>query len=162
MSKKRPDIAFAKKAGSVKFRPEVIQKEMSEYKIVLKTTVDGETTELLSYGDIRSEAGSTVVEFEEPDAGEITKIVLGGGIVSVVRDGKINSVMQFEKGKSFSADLATEWGSFAFPYTVERAFSHVGESGVRVILSYTSGTEEEAVRYEVDVKCEKVTRSYEI
>lgn len=129
---------------------------MGEYKIELKTTIDGEKTELVSYGDVTEEFGSTVVAFEDGEENSLSRIVIGDGIVSVVRDGAIRSVMQFEKGKTLCADVNTDWGSFSFPYTVQRVFSHVGDQGVRLKLEYVGGEGEDATRYEVDMKCEKV------
>lgn len=130
---------------------------MDAYRIEMKSTVDGEVSEIITYGDVFREHGGTVVFFSDPDGDTEVRIVVGEEMVSVVRSGEIETVMTFEKGRTLSADLVTEYGTLSFPYYVDRVFTHVGERGVRVILEYASGE----TRYEVDVKCEKALRDKE-
>ncbi len=122
---------------------------MSEYKIILKSTVDGETNEVLTYGDVTEEYGSVAVRYADEESGGPTKIVIGNDTVNIIKEGNVNTVMTFEEGKVTEAGLATEYGVIPFTYRTTGISSSVSERGVRLELNYVTEMGGEENRFNV-------------
>ena len=80
------------------------------YKITIKSTVDGETNEIVAFGNVFKEYGSTAIDFSDEENGNYTKIVIGEDMVSIIKEGDISTVLLFERGKSTFSELSTEYG----------------------------------------------------
>ncbi len=129
---------------------------MQDYKITIKSSVDGETNEVVAFGNVFKEYGSTAIGYNDAETGASTKIVIGTDIVSIIKEGEINSVLLFERGKNTSSCLSTEYGEIPFDVETTEIFETETENSVDLKLSYTSFLGGEASRFNVSVRAEKI------
>lgn len=129
---------------------------MRDYRITIRSTVDGETNEVIALGDVVKEYGSTTINYEDDVNNNSTRIVVGQDIVSIIRGGDMNTIMTFEKGKTTYAAIRTEYGDI--PLDLETTDITCGEwaNGVNLGLKYVTNLAGESSKFDVSVKAEKI------
>ncbi len=126
------------------------------YKITIKSTVDGELNEIVAYGDVFNEYGSTVIEFTDEVTGNYSKIVIGEDMVSIIKEGEINTVFLFERGKTTFSELFTEYGEIPVETHTTDIVQDSTEDSVMLKLVYTSFTGGMSERFDVSVTALKL------
>ncbi|MBP5308870.1 MAG: DUF1934 domain-containing protein [Clostridia bacterium] len=129
---------------------------MKDYRITIKSTIDGETNEVITLGSVLREYGFTTVRYEDADSSDPTKIVIGDGIISIAREGELNSVLTFEKDKVYSANLVTAFGEI--PVEVKTLDVSAEETGgnVDMKLDYITDFGGKSSRFNISLKAEKL------
>ena len=126
------------------------------YKITIKSTVDGELNEIVAYGDVFNKYGSTVIEFTDEVTGNYSKIVIGEDMVSIIKEGEINTVFLFERGKTTFSELSTEYGEIPVETHTTDIVQDSTEDSVMLKLVYTSFTGGMSERFDVSVTALKL------
>ena len=126
------------------------------YKITIKSTVDGELNEIVAYGDVFNEYGSTVIEFTDEVTGNYSKIVIGEDMVSIIKEGEINTVFLFERGKTTFSELSTEYGEIPVETHTTDIVQDSTVDSVMLKLVYTSFTGGMSERFDVSVTALKL------
>ena len=129
---------------------------MKDYRITIKSTVDGETNEVILLGDVSREYGFTTVRYEDADNLDPTKIVIGNGVISIARTGEMNSVLTFEKDKTYSASILTDFGEIPVVLTTIDVSAEEIDGNVDMQLDYVTDFGGKSSRFNVSVKAEKL------
>ena len=80
---------------------------MKDYRIIIKSTVDGETNQVITFGEVVKEYGATSVNYVDEESLNPTRIVISSDIVSIIKEGEISTVLTFEKDKTTTSYLST-------------------------------------------------------
>ena len=126
------------------------------YKITIKSTVDGETNEIVAFGNVFKEYGSTAIDFSDEENGNYTKIVIGEDMVSIIKEGDISTVLLFERGKSTFSELSTEYGEIPVETRTTDISEILTDDSVMLKLAYTSFVGGLTERFDVNVTAEKI------
>ena len=133
-----------------------IDKFMRDYKITIVSTVDGEKSEYIVYGDVFKEFGYTAVRFEDADSKDPTKIVISEDMITVAREGELTSTLTFEKDKSVNATIQTAYGFLPIGLKTTDLFSNEGENGLDIRLSYLTDFVGVVSRFDIFLRAEKI------
>jgi len=129
---------------------------MRDYRITIRSTVDGDTSEVITFGEVFKEYGATTVSYMDEELNSPTRIVFGGGIVNIIREGDYSSVLTFERGKTTTSALETEFGDI--PVALETTDVDCGEwdGGLKINLAYETVLGGERSRFDVTVRAERI------
>ena len=126
------------------------------YKITIKSTVDDETNEIVAFGNVFKEYGSTAIDFSDEENGNYTKIVIGEDMVSIIKEGDISTVLLFERRKSTFSELSTEYGEIPVEPRTTDISEILTDDSVTLKLAYTSFVGGLTERFDVNVTAEKI------
>ena len=129
---------------------------MKDFKIIIKSTVDGETNELITYGDVVEEFGATSVNYYDEQTKSPTRIVVGCDSVNIIREGELSSVLTFEEGKSLEAVLRTEYGEIPLVVETTSIRKFINEKIVKVVLDYITDFNGERSKFSISLYAEKI------
>lgn len=129
---------------------------MNDYKITIRSIVDGQTSEVIAFGDVSDENGTKTIGYFDGDTGSNMRVIIGGGIVSIVREGEMDTVLTFEKGKTYDADIRTEYGIIPFLVKTSDVKYEGGEENFQLKLDYYSDLGGEFNRFDVTIGAEKI------
>jgi len=129
---------------------------MKDYRITIKSTIDGETNEVITLGDVVKEYGSTSVSYVDDINNNSTRIVIGEDIVSIIRGGEMDTIMTFEKGKTTYAAIRTEYGEIPLDLETTGITSGEWDGGIDLDLKYTTNLAGESSKFNVYVRAERI------
>ena len=130
---------------------------MREYKITIKSTVDGETNEMITYGNVAKEYGATSVNYFDEQTKSPTRIVIGLDNVSIIREGEISSVLIFEQGRVTDSAIRTEYGDIPLALETTGINRDINENAVSLSLDYVTDFGGERSRFNISLFAEKLT-----
>ncbi len=129
---------------------------MKDYKITILSTIDGQTSEVIVYGNVYKEYGSTVVYYNEGESNDPTKIVIADEVITIAREGEMNTLLTFEKDKTYSSTLDTEYGSIDIEMKTLDLYSAEKDRGVEMGIEYLTQIAGLESRFSISVRAEKV------
>lgn len=129
---------------------------MRDYRITIRSTVDGETNEIITFGSVGKEYGSTCVSYYDDETQSPTRIVIGRDNVSIIREGEINSVLTFEEGKTTDSAIRTAYGDIPLTLQTIGVGSAEWDGGVGVNLDYVTDLGGETSRFAISVRAERI------
>lgn len=129
---------------------------MKNYRITIKSTVDGETNEIMMFGDVSREYGCTTVSYLDEESNDPTKIVIGNGLVSISRSGEMNTLLTFEKDKIYTANINTEYGEIPMEIQTLGLTASEFTGGVDLKLSYITDIAGYTSRFNLSLHAEKL------
>lgn len=97
--------------------------------------------ELVTAGTLKQDGrGGFTVSYQESELtgleGTTTKVHIGGGRVTLLREGSINSQMVFEEGMRHLSMYETPYGELSVGVNTRRMRSTVGEAGGELEIDY--------------------------
>ena len=129
---------------------------MRDYRITITSTVDGETNEIITFGSVNKEYGSTSVNYFDDETNSPTRIVIGCDNVCIIREGEINSVLTFEEGKITDSAIHTMYGDIPLSLETMGIGCSEWDGGVGVKLDYVTDLGGEKNRFAISVRAEKI------
>lgn len=129
---------------------------MNDYKITIKSVTDGQVNEVITYGTMSEEYGLPKVEYFDEETGSKNKIVFSDGIISIVREGEISSVMTFEKGNNTEGEIVTPYGTIPVTFQTDVAESSKRDDGYSICLDYNTDLGGEVSRFNVNISIDRV------
>ena len=129
---------------------------MKDYRITIKSTVDGETNEIIMLGDVFREYGFTTVHYEDEDSHDPTKIVIGDGVISIARTGEMNSVLTFEKDAVCSASIVTPFGEIPLSVKTIDLSAVEADGNVDMSIDYVTEIGGNSSRFNISLRAEKL------
>jgi len=132
---------------------------MREYKITIKSTVDGETNEIITFGNVAKEYGATSVNYFDEQTKSPTRIVIGSDNVSIIREGEISSVLIFEQGRVTDSAIRTEYGDIPLALETTGIDHVIQENAVRLSLDYVTDFGGERSCFNISLFAEKLRES---
>lgn len=121
------------------------------YKIVLNSVTDGESTQIITDGDVINENGTTSVSFVDSQTGDSTKIVINDEVVSIIKFGTISSILEFSIGEETNTFLTTPYGVLPIKLKTSSVKCERDNDSVRVSLDYNTYFESEVSRFEISL-----------
>ena len=131
---------------------------MKDYRIIIKSTVDGETNQVITFGEVVKEYGATSVNYVDEESLNPTRIVISSDIVSIIKEGEISTVLTFEKDKTTTSYLSTMYGDIPMSLKTTDIVSTESEHCVNLDLVYLTDMGGEISRFHVSVKAERIAR----
>ena len=100
-----------------------------------------EEMELVTSGTLKRDGlGGYTVSYQETELtgleGTTTKLHIGGGRVTLLREGSINSQMVFEEGRRHLSMYETPYGALSIGVNTRRMRSTLGEAGGDLEIDY--------------------------
>ena len=100
-----------------------------------------EEMELVTSGTLKRDGlGGYTVSYQETELtgleGTTTKLHIGGGRVTLLREGSINSQMVFEEGRRHLSMYETPYGALSIGVNTQRMRSTLGEAGGDLEIDY--------------------------
>ena len=100
-----------------------------------------EEMELVTSGTLKRDGlGGYTVSYQETELtgleGTTTKLHIGGGRVTLLREGSINSQMVFEEGRRHLSMYETPYGALSIGVNTKRMRSTLGEAGGDLEIDY--------------------------
>lgn len=118
--------------------------------------MDGETNEIITFGSVNKEYGSTYVNYYDDETQSPTRIVIGQDNVSIIREGEINSVLTFEEGKVTDSTIRTAYGDIPLSLQTIGVGRTEWDGGVGVNLDYVTDLGGETSRFAISVRAERI------
>lgn len=104
-------------------------------------TVGGDTIELVTSGLYSHSDDETVFSYQESEItgmdGTKTTFSIRPEIITLTREGSINSQMVFQEGKKHIFAYVTEYGTTAMGVSTHRILEGMGNNGGKVEIDYT-------------------------
>jgi len=130
----------------------------NNYKIILKSSKGNEISEYINLGTVLEEYGEKVVKYTnyEGDISYDTKIVIGSDIISVINSGNIESVMNFEKGRTYSSVIKTEFGNIPLEIKSKQILKDIRESSLYIMIEYEAFYSENPELFKIELRADRI------
>jgi uncharacterized beta-barrel protein YwiB (DUF1934 family) len=130
----------------------------NNYKIILKSSKGNEISEYINLGTVLEEYGEKVVKYTnyEGDISYDTKMVIGSDIISVINSGNIESVMNFEKGRTYSSVIKTEFGNIPLEIKSKQILKDIRESSLYIMIEYEAFYSENPELFKIELIADRI------
>ena len=129
---------------------------MNDYKITIRSTVDGETNEVILLGNVYKEYGYTTVRYENAENNDPTKVVIGKEVVSITREGEMKTFLTFEKDKVFSTSVSTSFGEIPIVLKTVELLAVERDEGVDLKLAYVTDFGGTSSKFDLSLSADKI------
>jgi uncharacterized beta-barrel protein YwiB (DUF1934 family) len=130
----------------------------NDYRIKLKSSKGKETSEYINLGTVCEEYGEKVIKYTnyEGDISYDTKIVIGKEIISVVNSGNIESVMNFEKGRTHNSVIKTEFGNIPLEIKSKHILKDISKNSLYLKIEYEAFFSENPEMFMIELRAERI------
>lgn len=130
---------------------------MNDYRITIRSTVDGETNEVIMLGDVYKEYGYTTVRYEDAESNDPTRVVIGKDVISISREGEMNTFLTFEKDKVFSTSVSTRYGEIPIVLKTVELIAVERDEGVDLKLAYVTDFGGTSSKFDLSLSADKIS-----
>ena len=96
--------------------------------------------ELVTEGEYSKKGDSHYITYQESETtgleGATTTVMATGDVITLIRDGTVNSQFIFERGKKFMSHYDTNYGAFTVDIMARNVEVDIGEHGGNIRLGY--------------------------
>jgi len=130
----------------------------NNYRIKLKSTKGKEISEYINLGTVCDEYGEKVIKYTnfEGDLSYDTKIVMGKEIISVVNSGNIESIMNFEKGRTHNSVIKTEFGNIPLEIKSRHILKDISNNSLYLKIEYEAFFSENPEIFIMEIRADKI------
>lgn len=130
----------------------------NNYKIILKSSKGKDINEYINIGSVVEEYGEKVIRYTnyEGDISYDTKIIIGNEIVSVVNSGNIDSIMNFELGKTYKSVIKTEFGNIPLEIKSNRIYKDINENSLYLLIEYEAFFAENPELFKIELSANRI------
>lgn len=128
---------------------------MADCKIILTSEVNGEKTEIITFGNMKVKNRSSEVSFSDSETGENTSIIIDNKIVSILRNGEINTLLTFEEGKTTEALMSFPFGELPVILTTSSVKAEIDLKSIKMFLNYTTTIDDDINNFSISLLATK-------
>jgi len=130
----------------------------NDYRIKLKSSKGNETSEYISIGTVLEEYGEKVIKYTnyEGDISYDTKIVIGSDIISMVNSGNVESVINFEKGRTHNTVIKTEFGNIPLEIKSNHILKDISKNSIYLMIEYEAFYSENPELFKIELRADRI------
>jgi uncharacterized beta-barrel protein YwiB (DUF1934 family) len=130
----------------------------NNFRITIKSARGNDAGEYINLGTVSEEYGDKVIKYTnyEGDFVYDTKVVIGNEIVSVINTGKVESVLNFEKGTTSSSVIKTEYGNIPLEIKSNNIVKDLKENSLYLLIEYEAFYSDTPELFRIEIKAERI------
>jgi len=130
----------------------------NDYRIKLKSSKGNEISEYISIGTVLEEYGEKVIKYTnyEGDISYDTKIVIGSDIISMVNSGNVESVINFEKGRTHNTVIKTEFGNIPLEIKSNHILKDISKNSIYLMIEYEAFYSENPELFKIELRADRI------